>query len=91
MVTAASREAERSRHERWQLAEAALERMRACEISVEQIQALEASLALSGREALQVADFSRGFLVAAVVVLASVPLHARLPADAGREVSGHRG
>ncbi len=52
---------------------------------------LEASLAFSGREVLQIADFSRGFLIAAVVVLASVPLHARLPADAGREVSGHGG
>jgi hypothetical protein len=36
------------------------------------------------------ADFSAGFLVAAAVVLASVPLHARLPAEAGAEVSGHR-
>jgi hypothetical protein len=51
---------------------------------------LEASLALSGRGALAVADFSAGFVVAAVVVLASVPLHARLAADAGAEVSGHR-
>jgi EmrB/QacA subfamily drug resistance transporter len=51
---------------------------------------LEASLALSGRDALAVADFSTGFLVAAAVVLAAVPLHARLPADAGAEVSGHR-
>ncbi|WP_137127170.1 MDR family MFS transporter [Roseomonas sp. HF4] len=51
---------------------------------------LEASLALSGRDALAVADFSTGFLVAAAVALAAVPLHARLPADAGAEVSGHR-
>jgi len=52
---------------------------------------LEASLALHGRDALAVADFSTGFLVAAAVVLAAVPLHARLPRDAGAEVSGHRG
>jgi MFS family permease len=50
---------------------------------------LEASLALSGRDALGAADFSWGFVVAAVV-LASVPLHARLAPDAGTEVSGHR-
>jgi EmrB/QacA subfamily drug resistance transporter len=51
---------------------------------------LEASLALSGRDALATADFARGFVVAAIVVLASVPLHARLARDAGAEVSGHR-
>lgn len=51
---------------------------------------LEASLALHGRDGLAVADFSTGFLVAAVVVLASIPLHARLAPDAGAEVSGHR-
>jgi EmrB/QacA subfamily drug resistance transporter len=51
---------------------------------------LEASLALSGRGALAVADFSWGFVVAAAVVIASVPLHARLAPDAGAEVSGHR-
>ena len=51
---------------------------------------LEVSQALAGREALMPADFSAGFLVAAAVVLASVPLHARLARDAGSEVSGHR-
>jgi len=51
---------------------------------------LEASRALQGRDALSAADFSTGLLVAAAVVLASVPLHARLAADAGVEVSGHR-
>ncbi|MBR0680490.1 multidrug efflux MFS transporter [Roseomonas eburnea] len=51
---------------------------------------LEMSLALAGRSALVAVDFSWGFVVAALVVLASVPLHARLPADAGEEVSGHR-
>ncbi|MBR0673258.1 MFS transporter [Neoroseomonas soli] len=52
---------------------------------------LEVSLGLAGREALLPADFSLGFVVAAVVVVLSIPLHARLPADAGAEVSGHRG
>lgn len=51
---------------------------------------LEVSQALAGRDGLAVADFSTGYLVAAAVVLASVPLHARLPAEAGAEVSGHR-
>ena len=51
---------------------------------------LEASRAASGRDALALVDFSTGFLVAAVVVVASVPLHARLAPDAGAEVSGHR-
>jgi EmrB/QacA subfamily drug resistance transporter len=51
---------------------------------------LEVSLAISGRQSLMAADFSWGFVVAAVVVLASVPLHARLSPDAGQEVSGHR-
>jgi MFS family permease len=51
---------------------------------------LEVSMALAGRGSLAVADFSAGFVVAAAVVLASVPLHARLPRDAGAEVSGHR-
>lgn len=52
---------------------------------------LEASLAIAGRDALLPADFSMGFVVAALVVVLAVPLHARLPADAGAEVSGHRG
>ncbi len=52
--------------------------------------ALEASSSFSGRADLLPVDFSRSFLVAAVVVLASVPLHARLSPDAGEEVSGHR-
>jgi hypothetical protein len=51
---------------------------------------LEASLAIHGRDALSVADFSTGFLVAAAVVLTSIPLHGRLAPDAGAEVSGHR-
>jgi MFS family permease len=51
---------------------------------------LEACLAVSGRASLVAADFSWGFVVAAAVVLASVPLHLRLAPDAGAEVSGHR-
>lgn len=51
---------------------------------------LEASLAMHGRGALMPADFTLGFVVAAAVVLLSVPLHARLAPDAGAEVSGHR-
>jgi EmrB/QacA subfamily drug resistance transporter len=43
------------------------------------------------RATLLPADFTWGFAVAAVVVLTSVPLHARLAPDAGAEVSGHRG
>lgn len=50
---------------------------------------LEVAQALAGRDALAPADFSLGFVVAAAVVVLSVPLHARLPADAGAEVSGH--
>ena len=50
---------------------------------------LETCLALSGRSALVATDFSWGFVVAAVVVLISIPLHARLAPDAGAEVSGH--
>jgi EmrB/QacA subfamily drug resistance transporter len=52
--------------------------------------ALEVSSSMAGRDDLLPVDFSRGFLVAALVVVASVPLHARLAADAGQEVSGHR-
>ena len=51
---------------------------------------LETCLALSGRPALVATDFSWGFVVAAAVVLASIPLHARLAPDAGAEVSGHK-
>jgi hypothetical protein len=45
---------------------------------------------MAGRTDLLPVDFSRGFLVAAAVVVLSVPLHARLARDAGEEVSGHR-
>lgn len=51
---------------------------------------LEASAALAGRhEDLALHDFSVAFIVAALVVLASGPLHARLAPDAGAAVSGH--
>jgi EmrB/QacA subfamily drug resistance transporter len=52
--------------------------------------ALEASAALAGRPALALEDFATAFLVAGAVVAASAPLHARLAADAGAAVSGHR-
>ncbi|MBW6400801.1 multidrug efflux MFS transporter [Roseomonas sp. HJA6] len=52
---------------------------------------LEVSQQLSGRADLLPVDFSRGFLVAGLVVLLSVPLHMRLARDAGAEVSGHQG
>lgn len=52
---------------------------------------LEVSQQLSGRSDLLPVDFSRGFLIAGLVVLLSVPLHMRLARDAGAEVSGHGG
>jgi EmrB/QacA subfamily drug resistance transporter len=50
---------------------------------------LEISMHLSGHAALTPADFTLAFLVAAAIVLAATPGFARLPADAGSEVSGH--
>jgi hypothetical protein len=50
---------------------------------------LEASRLIAGRPALALADFSTGFLVAAVVTLLSIPMLAALSRDAGAEVSGH--
>lgn len=51
---------------------------------------LEASRALRGETALSQADFSVAFLgVGAIAALAAIAF-ARLPADAGSEVSGHR-
>ncbi|MBW8271144.1 MFS transporter [Caldovatus aquaticus] len=49
---------------------------------------LEASAALAGRHALAPADFAAGFAVAGLVALASAPFFARLPADAGADVTG---
>lgn len=53
---------------------------------------LEASAALSGRgeSALAAADFSAAFLVAGLVAAAAVPFFARMPPDAGSDVSGRR-
>jgi EmrB/QacA subfamily drug resistance transporter len=52
---------------------------------------VEGAAALAGRaHHPAAADFSLGFLVAALVMLAPAPFHARLPADAGATVSGHR-
>jgi MFS family permease len=50
---------------------------------------LELSRLVAGRAELGLADFSTGFLVAAVVTLLSTPLLAALARDAGAEVSGH--
>ena len=50
---------------------------------------LEASRLIADRPALALADFSTGFLVAAVVTLLSIPMLAALSRDAGAEVSGH--
>jgi hypothetical protein len=50
---------------------------------------LEVSRLIAGRPALALADFSAGFLVAAVVTLLSIPMLAALSRDAGAEVSGH--
>jgi MFS family permease len=50
---------------------------------------LEASRLIAGRPALALADFSTGFLVAALVTLLSIPMLAALSRDAGAEVSGH--
>jgi hypothetical protein len=51
---------------------------------------LEASRLIAGRNALALADFSTGFLVAAMVTLLSIPMLAALSRDAGAEVSGHK-
>lgn len=50
---------------------------------------LEASRLAAGREVPELIDFRIGFLVAAAVMLASVPSALRLPPDAGARVSGH--
>jgi len=51
---------------------------------------LEASMAFSGRGAPALTDFSAGFLVAGLIVLASLPATLRLPPETGANVSGHR-
>ncbi len=50
---------------------------------------LDASAALAGRPELGGGDFAAAFLVAAAMIAASAPLHARLAPDAGAAVSGH--
>ena len=50
---------------------------------------LEASLRLSGHVQLERSDFSIAFVVMAIVVAVAIPLCARLPLDAGNELSGH--
>jgi MFS family permease len=51
---------------------------------------LEVSRHLAGHDALLTSDFTAAFLIAGLVVLASSPLFALLPKDAGAEVSGKR-
>lgn len=51
---------------------------------------LEISRHMAGHEALLPSDFTAAFLIAALAVLASSPLFALLPKDAGSEVSGKR-
>ena len=46
---------------------------------------------LHGRSALEAADFWPAFLAVGLLSGASIFFHLRLPADAGAEVSGHRG
>ena len=52
--------------------------------------AIGVSMALAGREAAVLADFSAGFWAAGVVALVAVPLTWGLARDAATEVSGHR-
>lgn len=51
---------------------------------------LEVSRHISGHEVLQPSDFTAAFLIAALAVLCASPMFARLPRDAGAEVSGKR-
>lgn len=53
---------------------------------------LEASAALSGRAGgvLTAADFAAAFVVAGLVAASAAPIFARMPADAGEDVSGRR-
>lgn len=52
---------------------------------------LAVTTALAGRATAGLPDFAIGFLVAGAVCLLALPATARLPRDAAREVSGHRG
>ncbi len=51
---------------------------------------LAAGAAMSGRDVPGASDFSLAFVACALLVLVSAPFFARLPRDAGAEVSGHR-
>jgi hypothetical protein len=51
---------------------------------------LELAMLATGAAAPGAREFAIGFVVAGVVVLASIPSALRLPADAGARVSGHR-
>lgn len=50
---------------------------------------LEAGVALTGQSAPQLVEFQAGFVVAALVMLTSLPGLLRLPRDVGARVSGH--
>ena len=52
---------------------------------------LEAAMFATGAAAPGAREFAIGFLVAAAVVLSSVPSALRMPRDTGAQVSGHRG
>jgi EmrB/QacA subfamily drug resistance transporter len=52
---------------------------------------LEAAMHATGAPAPGAVEFAIGFVVAGLVVLASLPSTMRLPRDAGAKVSGHRG
>ena len=51
---------------------------------------LEVALLVTGHAAAGRLDFAIGFLIAATVMLASIPSILRLPPDIGSSVSGHR-
>ncbi|SFW21514.1 MULTISPECIES: DHA2 family efflux MFS transporter permease subunit [Luteibacter] len=52
--------------------------------------ALHASVSWHGREHAQLPDFSAAFLVVTLISLIAAPVCARLPRNAGAEMSGHR-
>ncbi len=52
---------------------------------------LEAFRSSGGRTTLVASDFSQAFLVIGAIAVSSTVIFFRLPADAGSEVSGHRG
>jgi hypothetical protein len=52
---------------------------------------LEAAMLATGASAPGAREFAIGFLVAGVVVLASIPSALRMRPETGAQVSGHRG